>query len=325
MRLDLIMGVIDMQHKKDEVVWTEKYRPQTIDECVLPDSIKKQFNEIVKDGRIPNMLLSGGAGTGKTTIARALCNELKVDWIIINTSEETGIDTLRTKINDFASTVSFSDAGKCVILDEFDYASPNLQAGLRNAMEGFSKTCSFILTCNFPNRIISPIHSRTIHIPFEIKKSDQAALQSKLFQRMCDILTFENIPFDRIAVATLIQKFYPDNRRILGQLQQYSRAGSIDAGILIDLQEVTIETLIKAMKSKQFKEVRQWCAENSGNDLSNLYTRLYRSLKDYIEPASIPEAILILEDYQRHDSTVPDRELHIAALAVQLMMGVSFK
>lgn len=309
----------------NEPLWVERFRPQTIEECVLPVSIKKQFSEIVAQGKIPNLLLSGGAGTGKTTIARALCNELKVDWIIINTSEETGIDTLRTKIKDFASTVSFSDAGKCVILDEFDYASPNLQAGLRNAMESYSKTCSFILTCNFPNRIIEPIHSRTVHIAFEVNNAERPALQATFFNRISEILAFENIPFDKRAVATLVQKFYPDNRKILGQLQQYSRAGSIDAGILMDLQEVSIESLIKAMKSKQFKDVRQWCAENSSNDLSNLYTRLYKSLKDYIEPKSIPEAILILEDYQRHDSTVPDRELHIAALAVQLMMGVEFK
>lgn len=314
-----------MMFDSKEFLWVEKFRPQKIDDCILPDSIKSQFKDIVESKKIPNLLLSGSAGTGKTTVAKALCRELNIDWIVINCSDDTGIDVLRTTIKDFASTVSFSDTGKCIILDEFDYASPNLQAGMRNAIETFSKTCSFIMTCNYVNRVIPALQSRTVQISFEIKKSDQAALQSKLFQRMCDILTFENIPFDRIAVATLIQKFYPDNRRILGQLQQYSRAGSIDAGILIDLQEVTIETLIKAMKSKQFKEVRQWCAENSGNDLSNLYTRLYRSLKDYIEPASIPEAILILEDYQRHDSTVPDRELHIAALAVQLMMGVSFK
>lgn len=311
--------------KQDEPIWTERYRPQLISDCVLPVSIKKQFAEIASAGEIPNMMLSGGPGTGKTTIARALCNELKVDWIIINTSEETGIDTLRTKIKNFASTASFSDSGKCIILDEFDYASPNLQAGLRSAMEGFSKTCSFILTCNFPNRIIEPLHSRTVHIPFEIKKDEQVALQASFFKRICDILENEKIEYDKRAVITLIQKFYPDNRKVLGQLQQYSRAGVIDAGILTDLQEVTIETLIKAIKSKQFKEVRQWCAENAGNDLSNLYSRLYRVLKDHVEPKSIPEAILVLEDYQRYDSTVPDRELHIAALAVQLMMSLEFK
>lgn len=309
----------------NECLWVEKFRPQTIDECILPVAIKKQFKEIAESGKIPNMMLSGGAGTGKTTIAKALCNELKVDWIIVNTSEETGIDTLRTKIRDFASTVSFSDAGKCVILDEFDYASPNLQAGLRNAMESFSRTCSFILTCNFANRIIDPIHSRTVQVSFDIKKEDQVQLQTQMFKRVCDILDFEKVQFDKRSVATLIQKFYPDNRRILGQLQQYGRSGVIDEGILIDLQEVSIDTLIKSMKSKQFKEVRQWCAENSGSDLSTLYTRLYRSLKDHLDPKSIPDAILILEDYQRYDSIVPDRELHVAALAVQLMMSVEFK
>lgn len=308
-----------------EPLWVERFRPQIIDDCILPEKTKSAFKEILIGGHIPNLMLSGGAGTGKTTVARALCNELKVDWIIINCSDETGIDVLRTKIKDFASTVSFSNAGKCIILDEFDYASPNLQAGMRNAIEAYSQVCSFILTCNYSTRIIPAIHSRTVHIAFEVNNAERPALQATFFNRISEILAFENIPFDKRAVATLVQKFYPDNRKILGQLQQYSRAGSIDAGILIDLQEVSIESLIKAMKSKQFKDVRQWCAENSSNDLSNLYTRLFKSLKDYIEPKSIPEAILILEDYQRYDSTVPDRELHIAALAVQLMMGVEFK
>lgn len=311
--------------KENEKLWVEKYRPQVIEDCILPKVIKKSFTDIIKTGSIPNLLLSGGPGTGKTTIAKALCQELKVDWIIINTSEDTGIDTLRTKIRDFASTASFSDAGKCVIMDEFDYASPNLQAGLRNAMEGFSKTCSFILTCNYPNRVIDPIHSRTVHIPFEISPAEQPKLQGEFFKRVCAILTNEEISFDKMAVATLIQKFYPDNRRVLGQLQQYARAGEIDAGILVELQDINIESLIKAMKAKQFKDVRQWCTENSGNDLSNLYSKLYKELKNWSAQKSIPEAILILEDYQRFDSTVPDKELHIAALCVQLMMALEFK
>lgn len=314
-----------MNFNKHEPLWVERYRPLKIDDCILPKSIKKQFKDIVETGSIPNMLLSGGPGTGKTTVARALCQELGVDWIVINCSEDTGIDVLRTRIRDFASTASFSDAGKCIILDEADFMSANLQAGLRNATEAFSKTCSFIMTCNYPNRIIPALHSRTVQIAFDISAAEQPKLQAEFFMRTCEILKNENIKFDKTAVATLIQKFFPDNRRILGQLQQYARAGEIDAGILLDLQEVSIEALVKAMKSKTFKDVRQWCAENSGNDLGNLYTKLYKSLKDTVDPKSIPEAILILEDYQRFDSQVPDKELHIVAMAVQLMMALEFR
>lgn len=314
-----------MDFNANENLWVEKYRPKTIEECILPKRIRAQFQDIVKSGSIPNLLLAGGAGTGKTTIARALCHELSMDWIIINCSEDSGIDLLRTRIRDFASTVSFSDAGKCIILDEFDYASPNLQAGMRNAMEEFSKTCSFILTCNFPNRIIDPIHSRTVTISFEVSKEELQVLQTALYKRVLQILENENIKFDAKAVAKLIQKFYPDNRRVLGQLQQYGRSGEIDAGVLMDLNDIGIEALVEAMKKKSFKEVKQWCVENSQNDISNLYTKLYKALPSQIEGNSIPEAILIINEYQRYDSIVPDRELHCAALCVQLMMTLSFK
>jgi DNA polymerase III delta prime subunit len=308
-----------------EPLWVERYRPQTIDDCILPASIKDQFKNIVAKQEMPNLLLSGSAGTGKTTVAKALCKELDMTWIIINTSEETGIDTLRTKIREFASTASFSDNGKCVIMDEFDYASANLQAGLRNAMESFSKNCSFILTCNYPNRVIEPIHSRTVHIPFVIKKEDSLKLQASMYKRICAILENEKVEFDSKAVLALITKYYPDNRRILGELQNFSRAGSIGAEILMNLETLSVDQIIAAMKAKKFKDVRQWCAENSTNDLSTLYSKLYARIRDLLEPDSIPEAIMILEDYQRYDHVVPDKELHIAALCVNLMMQVKFK
>lgn len=308
-----------------EPLWVERYRPQKIADCILPDNIKKQFEEIIASGRIPNLLLSGSAGTGKTTGGKALCNELGVDWIIINASEDNGIDLIRNKIKDFASTVSFSEAGKCVILDEADALTQAAQSALRGALETYSQTCSFIFTCNFPGRIIDPLHSRTSRIDFTIGKTDRPAIQMKFFERVCAILKNEGVTYDELTVATLINKFFPDNRRILGELQKYGRGGAIDAGILNDLQEVSIETLVKAMKAKKFAEVRQWCAENSGNDLASMYKRLYTSLKDYVEPASIPEAILVLEDYQRYDGVVPDKELHIAAMCVALMMSVTFK
>lgn len=316
---------MSIQCNMQEPLWVERYRPQTIADCILPKKLKKQFEDIIKGGRIPNLLLCGTAGTGKTTVAKALCNELKVDWIIINASEDNGIDLIRNKIKDFASTVSFSDAGKCVILDEADALTPAAQSALRGGLESYSQTCSFIFTCNFPGKIIDPLHSRTVRVDYDIPKAEQPGIQAQFFQRVCAILANENIKFDQMAVATLIQKFFPDNRRILGQLQQYGRGGEIDAGILNDLAEVSIDGLIKSMKSKKFSEVRQWAAENSNNDLGSMYTKLYKALKDNVEGPSIPEAILVLEDYQRYHTTVPDLELHVAAMCVTLMGSVTFK
>ncbi len=287
--------------------------------------MKEQFNNIVKEGHMPNMILSGGPGTGKTTVAKAMCQMLGLDWIVINCSEETGIDTLRTKIKDFASTVSFGDGGKCIILDEADFMSNALQAGLRGAFEQFSKTCSFVLTCNYPNRLMGALFSRTVHIPFTIDKAEMATLQAGFCKRIFSILANENIAYDRMSVVNVITKFFPDNRRILGELQNYARSGSIDEGILMGLQEVNLENLIKAMKEKSFKDIRQWCADNAGNDLNTMYPRLYKSLKDFVDPQSIPEAILILNDYQRFDAIVPDKELHLAAMCVQMMIQLSFK
>lgn len=316
---------MSIQCNMQEPLWVERYRPQTIADCILPKKLKKQFEDIIKGGRIPNLLLCGTAGTGKTTVAKALCNELNVDWIIINASEDNGIDLIRNKIKDFASTVSFSDAGKCVILDEADALTPAAQSALRGGLESYSQTCSFVFTANFPAKIIDPLHSRTVRVDYDIPKAEQPAIQAAFFKRVCAILENEKIKYDQMAVATLIQKFFPDNRRILGQLQQYARGGEIDAGILNDLQEVSIDGLIKSLKAKKFSEVRQWCAENSNNDLGSLYTKLYKALKENVEPASIPEAILILEDSQRYHTTVPDVELHVAAMCVSLMSSVTFK
>lgn len=314
-----------MKCNMKEHVWVERYRPTTIDECILPQRIKTQLKEIAKADRIPNLLMSGGPGIGKTTGARALCHEVKVDWIIINCSEETGIDVLRSKITEFASTVSLGDNGKCIILDEFDYASPNLQAGLRNAIEAFSKTCSFILTCNYPNRIIPALHSRTAPVSFDIPKAEMPKLQAGLFKRIQDILQNENVKYDQKAVATVVQKFFPDNRRILNQLQEYARGGEIDEGVLLDLNSIETETLIDSIKKKSFKEIRQWSAENSQNDLSTMYTKLYHNLIPRLEGNSIPEAIMIINDFMRNDSLAIDKEIHCTALCVQLMMAITFK
>jgi DNA polymerase III delta prime subunit len=315
-----------MRHNERETIWVEKFRPDRVEDVILPQRIKTQFEDIVKGNEVPNMLLYGGAGVGKTTTAKALCKEVDTDWLIINISEESGIDTLRTKIRDFASTLSLTgkDKKKCVILDEFDHASNALQAGLRGFIESFSKTCSFVMTCNFPNRIIDPVKSRLVCIDFGVTKEESMKMQAQMFKRVSAILDFEQIPFDKRVVVKLVQKFYPDNRRILNQIQQYSKAGEIDEGILLNIEEMSIEKLVLAMKGKKFKDVRQWCAENAKNDLTNTYTMLYAELKNFVEPSSVPQAVITIGDYQRYDSVVPDKEIHICALATQIMMEVDF-
>ena len=315
-----------MRHNERETIWVEKFRPDRVEDIILPQRIKAQFEDIVKGNEVPNMLLYGGAGVGKTTTAKALCKEVDTDWLIINISEESGIDTLRTKIRDFASTLSLTgkDKKKCVILDEFDHASNALQAGLRGFIESFSKTCSFVMTCNFPNRIIDPVKSRLVCIDFGVTKEESMKMQAQMFKRVSAILDFEQIPFDKRVVVKLVQKFYPDNRRILNQIQQYSKAGEIDEGILLNIEEMSVEKLVLAMKGKKFKDVRQWCAENAKNDLTNTYTMLYAELKNFVEPSSVPQAVITIGDYQRYDSVVPDKEIHICALATQIMMEVDF-
>jgi len=315
-----------MRHNERETIWVEKFRPDRVEDVILPQRIKAQFEDIVKGNEVPNMLLYGGAGVGKTTTAKALCKEVDTDWLIINISEESGIDTLRTKIRDFASTLSLTgkDKKKCVILDEFDHASNALQAGLRGFIESFSKTCSFVMTCNFPNRIIDPVKSRLVCIDFGVTKEESMKMQAQMFKRVSAILDFEQIPFDKRVVVKLVQKFYPDNRRILNQIQQYSKAGEIDEGILLNIEEMSVENLVLAMKGKKFKDVRQWCAENAKNDLTNTYTMLYAELKNFVEPSSVPQAVITIGDYQRYDSVVPDKEIHICALATQIMMEVDF-
>lgn len=314
-----------MKTNPKEPLWVERYRPSTINECILPDVLKHQFSKIVEGGHMPNLILSGGAGTGKTTVAKAMCQELDLDWLVINCSEDTGIDVLRTRIKDFASTVSMTGNGKVIILDEADYMSHNLQAGLRNAIESFSKNCSFVMTCNYPNRIIDALFSRCVHVQFSFTQEDKTKLQTQFCKRVIDILNNENVKFKAQPVIMLINKFFPDNRRILNELQQYARAGEIDEGVLLQLKEVSIGNLFTAMKSKAFKDVRQWCAENSGNDISSLYSTIYKVLKDHVTSNSVPQCILILNDYQRYDSIVPDKELHLVAMCVQLMIDAEFK
>jgi DNA polymerase III delta prime subunit len=309
-----------------EYLWVEKYRPTTIDECILPDSIKKTFKDMVASGELQNLLLSGGAGCGKTTIAKALCSELDAEYIMINCSEDGNIDTLRTKIRNFASTVSMTGQKKIVILDEFDYSNAqSTQPALRGFIEEFSDNCRFILTCNFKNRIISPLHSRCTMIEFRIPNKEKPKLAMNLLERVGEILNKESIPYEEPVLAELINKHFPDFRRIINELQRYSVAGTIDVGILTELGEIQIKSLVKSMKTKNFKDVRKWVVENLDNDQTQIFRKLYDALNEHLEPASVPQAILIIAEYQYKAAFVADHEINMTACLAELMIGCEIK
>ena len=304
----------------------EKYRPATIDDCILPVSLKETFKDIVGSGECQNLLLTGGAGCGKTSVARALCNELDADSILINCSEDGNIDTLRTKIRTFASTVSISGNKKVVILDEFDYSNANsIQPALRGAIEEFADNCRFIITCNYKNRIISPIHSRCTNIEFTIPSEEKPTLAGQFMQRVKTILEKEAIPYEDKILAQLITKYFPDFRRVLNELQRYSVAGIIDIGILSQIGEVQVKELAVAMKGKNFTEARKWVVSNLDNSQTELFRKIYDGLHDYVAPSSIPQAILILADYQHKAAFVADQEINLTACIVELMMECEFK
>ena len=305
-------------------LWVEKYRPQTISECILPDGLKKTFQEYVDAGEISNMLLCGTAGTGKTTVARALCNELGCDYIVINGSDESGIDVLRTKIRDFASTVSFESKAKVVILDEADYLNPNsTQPALRAFIEEFSGNCRFIFTCNFKNRIIEPLHSRTSVIDFKIDKKDRPEMAQKFMGRMQYILTQEGIPYEQNVLAELLMKHFPDYRRVINELQRYSKSGSIDSGILSNIAEINTKELIDSLKDKDWKKMRQWVVNNVDNDPQGVYRKVYDSLIDKVK--QVPHLVLLIADYQYKSAFVADQEINLTACLTDIMASVEFK
>ena len=308
----------------NEFLWVEKYRPQTISDCILPDGLKQTFQEYVDAGEISNMLLCGTAGTGKTTVARALCNELGCDYIVINGSDESGIDVLRTKIRDFASTVSFESKAKVVILDEADYLNPNsTQPALRAFIEEFSGNCRFIFTCNFKNRIIEPLHSRTAVIDFKIDKKDRPEMAQKFMGRMQYILTQEGIPYEQNVLAELLMKHFPDYRRVINELQRYSRSGSIDSGILSNIAEINTKGLIDSLKDKDWKKMRQWVVNNVDNDPQGVYRKVYDSLIDKVK--QVPHLVLLIADYQYKSAFVADQEINLTACLTDIMASVEFK
>ena len=307
-------------------LWVEKYRPSKVKDCILPSKLKETFTEFVSNKHIPNIILTGSAGTGKTTIAKAMVEEIGSTWMMINGSEESGIDVLRTKIKNFASTVSLEGGRKYIILDEADYLNPqSTQPALRGFMEECHKNCGFILTCNYKNRLIPPLHSRCSVIDFQIKNGDRVKLAQQFFERIKDILGKEDIKFESKAVAELINSYFPDWRRVINELQRYSATGQIDAGILLNIGSENIKELITFLKKKEFTHVRKWIVNNLDNDPSRVYRTIYDSLYNYVDPSTIPHAVVILSDYQYKSAFVADQEINMLACMTEIMSQVKFK
>lgn len=310
-----------------DFLWVEKYRPRTVSDCVLPESTKQVFQQIVDTGEIPNMMFTGTAGLGKTTIAKALCNQLGCDYIMINGSEEGNIDTLRNKIKRFASTVSLAGDVKVVILDEADYLNPqSTQPALRGFIEEFSDNCRFILTCNFKNRIIEPLHSRCGVYEFNITKKDLPELCGKFFERSKMILKEEGVEIpDTKLLADLIMRFAPDWRRALNELQRSSSSGMLDLSSLGSKANGNYDALFSSLKSKDFKKMRSWVTNNIDVDASVIFRSIYDNMYEKVDPSSIPQLVLILADYQYKNAFVADHELNMVACMTEIMAGVEFK
>jgi len=313
-----------MNKLDNEYLWVEAYRPQKIDDCILPETQKNIFKEMVGNKDIPNMLLCGGPGMGKTTIAKALVNEMGLDLMFINASLESGIDVLRTKIMNFASTVSFSGGVKIVILDEADYTNPqSFQPALRGFIEEFSNNCRFIFTCNYKNRIIPPLHSRCTVIEFKIEKSEKPKLMQEFFNRIRHILRNENIKYDGKVIAAVITKYFPDYRRVLNELQRYSVSGNIDEGILANVHELNMAELKTSLVEKDWNRMRKWVVANLDNDSSTIFRKIYDVLLPEVN--EVPHLVLLLADYQYKASFVVDQEINMVACLTDIMSTVNFK
>ena len=310
----------------EKFLWVEKYRPTTVDECILPSNLKQTFKEFVKQKTIPNLILSGGAGVGKTTIANAMINEIGATSMMINGSEESGIDVLRTKIKNFASTSSLEGGRKYLILDESDYLNPqSTQPALRGFMEEFHKNCGFILTCNYKNRLIEPLHSRCSGVDFRIPKGEINKLCTQFFKRVKSILDEEGIKYDDKVILELITKYFPDWRRTLNELQKYSVSGQIDSGILVNLSEVNINELMDALKNNEFTIVRKWIVNNLDNDPNRMFRLIYDSLYNHLDGSTIPHAVIIIAKYSYQSAFVADQEINMLACMTELMTTVKFK
>ena len=308
----------------EHLLGTEKYRPRTVEDCILPERLKTVFQQYVNQKEMPNLLLAGGAGVGKTTIAKAMCNEIGCDYMVINGSDENGVDTIRVKIKNYASSISLSGGRKVVILDEADYLTPNAQAILRNAIEEFAANCSFIFTCNYKNKIIDPLHSRCAVIEFNLKNGEKQKMAGAFFKRITHILDTEKVEFDEKVIAEVVKKHFPDFRRVINELQRYSKLGKIDVGILSQIGDISITQIVKHLKEKDFTSVRKWAA-STDIDNTTFFRKLYDALYDIAKPQSIPQAVLILADYQYKQAFVADHEINLVACLTEIMANVEFK
>jgi DNA polymerase III delta prime subunit len=307
-----------------EYLWVEKWRPKKIEDCILPEKQKKIFREMIEKGDLQNMLLCGSAGTGKTTVAKALCDEMGLDCLFINASLENGIDVLRTKISQFASTVSFTGKTKVVILDEADYTNPqSFQPALRGFIEEFSQNCRFIFTCNFKNRIIPPLHSRCSVIEFKIDKEEKPKIAARFYRRVVDILSHEKVEFDPKVLAKIVEKHFPDYRRTLNEIQKYSASGKIDEGILVNMGEVNMQELLQSLKAKDWKKMRGWVINNMDNDPQTLFRKVYDTLIDNVE--QVPQMVLLLADYQYKAAFCADQEINLVACLTEIMATIEIK
>lgn len=309
-----------------EFLFVEKYRPHKIEECILPERLKKVFQEYVKDENIPNLMLTGSAGCGKTTVAKAMCEEIGLNHLFINSSDERGIDTLRTKIKGYASTVSLTGGRKVIILDEADYLTPEAQAGLRGAIEEFSENCSFIFTCNFKARLIDALHSRCSVVDFSLKGDEKAKMAMQMFKRLATILQQEEIEYDKTVLAKIVERYFPDYRRTLNELQRYATSGRIDTGVLAQMDSVRkLDDLIKSLKEKDFSTMRKWVVNNSDVDISHIFKSVYDGLAEYLKPDTIPAAVVTLAKYQYQSAFVADQELNLVACLTEIMVECEFK
>jgi len=310
----------------DTFLWVEQYRPKTVDECILPKTLKSQLQSYVNKQDISNLILAGGPGVGKTTAARAMLEQIGATYMFINGSEESGIDVLRTKIKNFASTVSLEGGRKYLILDEADYLNPqSTQPALRGFMEEFHKNCGFILTCNYKNRIIKPLHSRCSTIDFSIPNSEKPTLAKQFMERIISILDENKVEYEKRVIAEVINNHFPDWRRVLNELQRYSVSGKIDAGILVNISETNVKNLMGEMKKKEFTNVRKWVVDNLDNDPTRLFRQLYDNLYNYVDASSIPHVVVILGEYQYKSAFVADQEINLMACLTEIMGAAKFK
>jgi DNA polymerase III delta prime subunit len=309
----------------NESLWVEKFRPKTIADCILPEEYKKTFQSYVDRKEIPHLILCGSAGVGKTTVAKALCDEVGCDFLMVNGSDESGIDTFRMKIKNYASSMSLMGGKKVIIIDEADYLNPNsTQPAMRAAMEEFAHNCTFIMTCNYKNRLIDPLHSRCAVIEFKIRNEDKPKMASMFMKRAANILKEEKVPFEPAVLAEVVKKHFPDFRRVLNELQRYSASGKIDTGILANVADVSLAELVKALKEQNFSGMRKWVADNGNDDPVRLYRKIYDSLYDIMDKSTIPNAVLILARYQYQAAFCADQELNLTACLTEIMVECKF-